>query len=98
MNSKPIKATDQELKNFLKSHPEWSVEKNFLQRTFPLKSYFKGLSFIQTIGWLAQKLQHHPDIKITFSSLVVMMTTHDLENSISNKDLELASEIEKLWI
>lgn len=98
MNSDSLKkVSEQEIKNFLNSNAEWSVQGNFLQRTYPLKSYFKGLNFLQTIGWIAQKIQHHPELILTFSALTIKTTTHDLENSISNKDLEFATEVEKLW-
>jgi 4a-hydroxytetrahydrobiopterin dehydratase len=80
----------------------WQIEEDgqnhrYLVRRFPLKSYFKGLAFLQTIGWEAQKRQHHPELILNFNELVVKTTTHDEGYQITNKDRELALAINALW-
>jgi 4a-hydroxytetrahydrobiopterin dehydratase len=100
MNNNPVSAaTEKEIQDFITKYPEWKVmdNKKALTRSFPLKSYFKGLSFLQSVGWLAQKHNHHPDLELTFSQLTCTLTTHDIGNIISNRDLFFAELIEKNW-
>lgn len=94
---KPV--TEQELKIFLSEFSEWKLIDNNskIERVFPLKSYFKGLSFIQCIGWVAQKKNHHPELELQFSQIKIKLQTHDIGNQVSILDLEFAKEIEKLW-
>lgn len=94
----PTASSESDIQLFLKKYPEWSVQQSSrLERLFTLKSYFKGLNFLQTIGWLAQKKNHHPDMELKFSSLKISLTTHDINNKISNLDLEFAELIEQNW-
>ena len=76
---------------------QWEVDSKSQKifKTYEFKAYFKALNFVQVIGWLAQKYNHHPDIYLTFSKVRVELMTHDAENKITNKDMELAKEIEK---
>lgn len=79
--------------------PSWNLDADhkILSKSFPLKSYFKGLSFLQSIGWLAQQLNHHPDIHLQFHQITISLTTHDEGNQVGAKDIELACRIEQLW-
>ena len=86
-----------DLKDFLQKFPEWKINGTYLERHYALKSYFKGLSFVQSVGWLAQKYQHHPDITLTFSDLKIRLTTHNSGNAITHKDISMAEQIENLW-
>jgi 4a-hydroxytetrahydrobiopterin dehydratase len=96
--NKPIAATDKEIQLFLENFKDWTrANDNKLERVFALKSYFKGLSFLQTVGWLAQKTNHHPDMELSFSQLRISLTTHDIGNKISNLDLAFAELVEKNW-
>jgi len=85
--------------NKLEIPNEWQFnhEKTKIVRSFPLKSYFKGLNFLQVIGWLAQKNNHHPDISLSFSELKIELTTHDKGNSVTEKDIQLAKLINEQW-
>ena len=69
-------------------------KQNKILKTYEFKSYFKALNFVQVIGWLAQRANHHPDIHLTFSKVKVELTTHDAGNKITEKDYELAKLIE----
>lgn len=87
----------QEINEKLKTLTDWSYqsESKSLVKTFSFKSYSKNISFVNAIAWIANKLNHHPDLEVTFNKCVVKITTHD-EGGISEKDFQLANEIEKL--
>lgn len=98
-NSQPVIANKLDIQNFLQKYPDWKIhgEQERLERIFSLKSYFKGLSFIQTIGWLAQKHNHHPDLELSFTQIKCRLTTHDIGNKVSTNDLFFAELIEQSW-
>ncbi|MBC7430258.1 MAG: 4a-hydroxytetrahydrobiopterin dehydratase [Bacteriovorax sp.] len=81
----------------LKTLPEWSyqTETKSLVKAFNFKSYSKNISFVNAVAWIANKMNHHPDLEVTFNKCVVKITTHD-EGGLSEKDFELAMNIEKL--
>lgn len=70
-------------------------EKKCLRKEFTFKSYLKTLSFVNAVGWLANKENHHPDMLVSFNKCVVELTTHD-ENNVSAKDFSLARKIDEL--
>ena len=59
-------------------------------------------SFAQALGWMvsagvhADKMDHHPEWSNVYNSVTVSLVTHDLDNSISNLDVELANKMEQL--
>ena len=78
-------------------HPDWKIENQILKRRFTFKAYFKMLGFVQTVGWQAMKCNHHPEFWVGFNVCDVMMTTHDEGNTVTQKDFELALEIDRLY-
>ena len=48
------------------------------------------------VGEIAERMQHHPDIGIKdYKKVIVSTTTHD-EGKVTDKDRELAAEIDKI--
>jgi 4a-hydroxytetrahydrobiopterin dehydratase len=87
----------QEINEKLKSLPGWSyqTETRSLVKAFNFKSYSKNISFVNAVAWIANKMNHHPDLEVSFDKCVVKITTHD-EGKISEKDFALAQNIESL--
>lgn len=81
----------------LKSLPDWSYdpESKSIVKVYNFKTYSKNIQFVNAIAWIANKVNHHPDLEVTFNKCIVKITTHD-EAGISEKDFELASAIESL--
>lgn len=87
----------QEITEKLKSLTDWSYDQNLksLVKTYNFKTYSKNIQFVNAIAWIANKMNHHPDLEVTFNKCIVKITTHD-EGGISEKDFELAHAIESL--
>lgn len=79
--------------------PGWQiVEGTHLKKEFVFKSYLKTISFVNAMAWEANALNHHPDLEVSFGKCVVKITTHDNNNTISDKDFQLAKAIDRLMI
>ena len=44
----------------------------------------------------AERLNHHPDVELRYVNLALRLTTHDAGNKVTEKDLRLAEEIQKI--
>jgi len=73
----------------------WEIIDNHLVKTFTFKSYLKTISFVNAIAWQANKLNHHPDLIVSFDKCVVKLTTHDA-GGVGPKDFNLAAVINSL--
>lgn len=64
-------------------------------KVFPTGDFLSGLAFVTRVAVLAEKLNHHPDIVLTYSKVSVHLTTHR-PSGLTQKDFELAGEIDHL--
>lgn len=88
----------QELDLALQALPGWEVRDNWLRRTFNTPGWPHTMSLVQTIGYLAEAAWHHPDLKIGYAKVTVLLQTHRV-GGITGSDVELARKIQEvaLW-
>ena len=89
--------TIREIKNQLKLLPNWKYQKGFLQRDFEFSSFKKTINFLNEVAYIAEVKDHHPMLINNFNILEIKLSTHDV-NGISQKDFDLALDIEKLHL
>ena len=87
-----------EAKEKLKSLGEgWRISscgKN-LRKNFKFKGFAQALKFTNEIGKLAEKMGHHPDLKLGWGYVDFSSQTH-VKNGLTNLDFELAEKTEKI--
>lgn len=74
----------------------WEVKNNHLEKTFEFKTFLKTMSFVNAVAWVANAQNHHPEMIINFNKCIIRTTTHDANNTVTEKDYQLAEAIEKL--
>lgn len=74
----------------------WSATDKTIHRTFSTGSFAHGVNFIDAIAPLAETMNHHPDVILSYPCVIVTLTTHDQEQ-VTTKDLLLAQQINDLW-
>lgn len=96
--SKQKLVTKRVLQKALKTLPDWkqNAAGTTLRAHFSHPDYISGLVMIARIAVHAEILNHHPDIKFTYSKLTITLTTHDCKG-LTPADLKLASRISKLY-
>jgi 4a-hydroxytetrahydrobiopterin dehydratase len=72
----------------------WRRKGNFITKDFEFEEFMKGIRFVNDIAGLAERLDHHPDIHIRWTSVRLEIQTHD-EGGVTPLDIELATEIER---
>ncbi len=76
---------------------EWIEANNKLEKTFEFKDFKEALVFVNRVGEIAERMQHHPDIGIKdYKKVIVSTTTHDGGSMVTTKDQELTAEIDQI--
>lgn len=77
----------------------WTEENGILTRIFTFENFIEAVDFVNKIVPIAEKLNHHPDVEIfSYKNVKIKLTTHDEGNKITDKDIELAKEIDKILL
>lgn len=79
----------------LGSLPGWSRRGDLITKTFQFRNFMNGITFVGSVAKAAEGVNHHPDIDIRYTKVVLSLSTHD-SGGITQKDLDLAKAIEKL--
>jgi 4a-hydroxytetrahydrobiopterin dehydratase len=69
----------------------WSEVDGALERTFSFKDFREALEFVNDVGALAEKENHHPDIAIHYNRVTLRWWTHTA-GGITDRDRELAEK------
>jgi 4a-hydroxytetrahydrobiopterin dehydratase len=59
------------------------------------KRYLDAIEFLKRVAEAAERLNHHPDVELRYVNLTLRLTTHDAGNKVTERDLQLAEEIQK---
>lgn len=95
-HSKMRTFTKQEAKEFLEQLPGWKLTKDLhLQRLYSFEDFNQAMKRANKIAAIADKEDHHPDLKIGWGRLEVELWTH-FSNGLTENDFILAAKIEEL--
>jgi len=85
-----------EIQGKLRAIPGWERAKNkTIQKKFTFGNFKEALAFVNQVGELAEKSNHHPDITINYNKVTLSLTTHDA-GGLTTKDFDLAGHVEKI--
>lgn len=87
---------DEIIKEKLKNLSGWNYENNSIRKEFTLKDFSDAVALIIKIGFEAEKKDHHPDLLLHgWNKVTVTLSTHS-EGGVTEKDINLAHQINKL--
>jgi len=84
-----------EIERGLKDLTGWKAENDVLSRRFEFKDFADALRFVNRVGEIAERNDHHPDITFGWGYAEINLTTHD-RGGITDFDFAVAKEIEEL--
>ena len=82
-----------EIQNLLLHLPGWSSDGRLITKSFNFMTYMEGVVFANRVADAAEDSNHHPDMILGYKRVVVMLTTHSAKG-ITQKDIDLATEIQ----
>ena len=68
----------------------WREEDGALVREFELESFPAAIAFVSCVAELAERENHHPDIRISYRNVTLRWSTHSA-GGITDRDRELAA-------
>ena len=87
--------SDEEIRSRLAELSGWEREGNALRREFKLKDFVGSVDFVNRIVPVAEQMNHHPDLSISWNRVTVSLTTH-AQGGITENDFQLARAIDSL--
>ena len=84
--------TDEQVVAALLDLPGWKRADGALRRSIKFPAFLDGIDAVRRVGEHAEAKDHHPDIDIRWRTVTFALVTHS-EGGITDKDLEMASEI-----
>jgi 4a-hydroxytetrahydrobiopterin dehydratase len=73
----------------------WSLAEDALRKEYECNSFPEAVKFVTAIADLAESIQHHPDIDIRFTKVILRLMSHDAKG-VTNRDVDLAKAIDRL--
>lgn len=84
------------LANLLANHREWRVEKDCLATEYKFTDFCTAFSFMTRVAFVAESVEHHPEWHNVYNRVGFKLCTHDVGNSITDKDVALAASISEI--
>ena len=79
--------------------PGWRLsgdgESVAIEKTFDFAQHAQVLLFVNSVGWLSEKMGHHPEMVLNHGRCVVRWRTHDVQG-LSRLDFEAARQTDTL--
>jgi 4a-hydroxytetrahydrobiopterin dehydratase len=73
----------------------WSLEGSSIAKSFEFTNFKESLDFVNKVGEVAEKQQHHPDVLINYNTVRLSLSTHS-EGGLTKQDFQLAKEIDMI--
>jgi len=71
----------------------WGRAGRAIEKTYRFPDFRAALAFVNRVGELAERQQHHPDIAIHYSEVTLALWSHDA-GGITARDVKLAEAID----
>ena len=91
----PPRLSPDEIAAALHGLPLWAGDGDGIHRTVKLPSFPDAVAAIVRIGFVAEEMDHHPDIDLRWRTLHLSVVTHST-GGVTDLDLQLARRIDAL--
>lgn len=66
-----------------------------IEKTYRFANYYETISFVNALAFVANAMDHHPDLSVHYNRCVVRFNTHDVKG-ISETDFDCAARADAL--
>ena len=73
----------------------WARKGDAISKEFKFDDFRGSIDFITRITPVAEEMNHHPDLAVSWNSVTVSLSTHS-EGGVTENDFELAGQIDAL--
>jgi 4a-hydroxytetrahydrobiopterin dehydratase len=89
------KLSEEEISERLKRLDGWTRGEGFIEKRFLFKNFLRAMLFVNAVAYVAESLNHHPDILIHYREVRIRNWTH-AAGGITRHDFALAERIDSL--
>jgi 4a-hydroxytetrahydrobiopterin dehydratase len=86
---------DVEINEALGTLDGWARAGDAIERELELKDFVGSVEFVNLLVPVAEEMNHHPDLEISWNKVKVTISTHS-EGGLTRNDFELARRIDAL--
>jgi 4a-hydroxytetrahydrobiopterin dehydratase len=87
--------SDEEITQRLEPLEGWERKGDAIVKDFKLADFKGSVDFVNALTPVAEEMNHHPDLEISWNTVSVSITTHS-EGGLTGNDFELAGKIDAL--
>ena len=87
--------TEEQANELLKQVPSWKIKDLKVTKEFKFKNFLEAMEFVNKVAGIAEQEQHHPDIFISYSKVIIETWTHSI-NGLSENDFILPAKIDEI--
>lgn len=95
MENTPKALSPEQITSYLYDLPGWEYDEHSLKKHFELGDFKEAMSFLVRLAFHAEAANHHPEIWNVYNKVKITLTTHDADNRVTQKDIDLAKAIEQ---
>jgi 4a-hydroxytetrahydrobiopterin dehydratase len=74
----------------------WEEKNNELCRAFEFADFSEAFAFMTQVALVAEKQGHHPWWSNVWNKVEIRLSTHEADNTVTEKDSLLAAAIDKI--
>jgi 4a-hydroxytetrahydrobiopterin dehydratase len=86
---------DDQIRERLEGLEGWEREGESIKKDFKLEDFKGSVDFVNRLTPVAEDMNHHPDLEISWNTVTVSISTHS-EGGLTENDFELAGKIDSL--
>lgn len=86
-----LKSTD--INTRLQQLQGWYLDKDAIRKDWTFSDFSEALKFINKVGQIAEKHDHHPELFNVYNRVSLRFNTHSA-NGITSKDFDIARDID----
>jgi 4a-hydroxytetrahydrobiopterin dehydratase len=86
------KLSEEEITRNLARVAGWSRGENCIEKRYVFKNVLRAVLFVNAVGFVAESINHHPDIIIHYNEVTLHNWTH-VADGVTERDFALAEKI-----
>lgn len=87
--------TTEQVQSELDSVSDWSLRDGAITKTVTRENFRDSLLYVNAVGYLAERANHHPDVAVSWNKVTLTLVTHSA-GGLTAADFALARQIDEL--
>ncbi len=85
--------SEDEIRAGLAGLPGWERTGPQIRKVFTFADFKGSMAFVNRVAGLAEAMNHHPDILVSYSRVTLTLSSHDA-GGLTDRDFRLARQID----